>query len=235
MPNLMIDDANTTLILYTGAWQQVPGSTRQWEGGVHVTSEVGAKATFGFRGACYSVRIWGTIPAGTGSSLIDITLNGGNPIVSSRTSNGSAVYDEVFYASGLLAETTHTLVITNRGSIADGYTEFMLDRFEFETTDEKVTFPSLTTPGVVGATATNTNANTGANVPAQGAKKNDTPVIATAVVVGVLAIVIGFFAYFLLKTRRQLNQYRNSNGIEKGKNQSPTGARSTITNNKFFR
>ncbi|KAF9035547.1 hypothetical protein BJ165DRAFT_1509915 [Panaeolus papilionaceus] len=211
MPSLIIDDANTTLIQYVGNWQQVPGSTRQWEGGVHVTGELGAKATFGFRG--YSLKMWGTIPAGTGSSLVDISLDGGKPTVSSKTSNGSAVYDEVFYDSGLLGETFHTVVITNRGSTSDGYTEFMLDRFQFETTDEVPLFPTLSAPTGNSSPTTNpTGGNQGST-----SKPNNTPLIATGVVVGVLAIGLAIFAIFLLKTRRQLNQFRKGNLAEKGK------------------
>lgn len=45
-----IDDNNTTLIIYSGDWEYLSGSTRQWEGGVHIAGEVGATATFNFRG-----------------------------------------------------------------------------------------------------------------------------------------------------------------------------------------
>ena len=45
-----IDDRNTSLITYEGQWDDLRGSSRQWEEGVHSTGAAGATATFRFRG-----------------------------------------------------------------------------------------------------------------------------------------------------------------------------------------
>ena len=45
-----IDDFNTTLIQYSGSWEGLNGSTRQWDGTAHSTGQAGATATFQFRG-----------------------------------------------------------------------------------------------------------------------------------------------------------------------------------------
>ncbi|KAF9522365.1 hypothetical protein CPB83DRAFT_911394 [Crepidotus variabilis] len=135
----LIDDNDTTLITYNGDWAYLTGSTRQHAGGVHVTGQAGATATFSFRG--YQVWVRGTIPRGSGSNSIDITLDG-QTTSSGRQSGDQAVYNEVYYTSPILSNTFHTIVITNRGSVQNGQTEFQLDYFEFNTDDN----PALFTP-----------------------------------------------------------------------------------------
>jgi hypothetical protein len=87
------------------------------------------------------VWVRGTIPAGSGSNVtITVTVDGNTSSPISRASNGSAVYDEVYFASSLLRDTDHTIVVTNQGSVTNGNLEFMLDRFEFQTEDEVPSF-----------------------------------------------------------------------------------------------
>lgn len=50
MPNwLVVDDASLT-IAYSSGWTMLFGSTRQWNGGVHSTSQAGASGTLLFTG-----------------------------------------------------------------------------------------------------------------------------------------------------------------------------------------
>ncbi|KAF8894222.1 hypothetical protein CPB84DRAFT_1305546 [Gymnopilus junonius] len=144
-----IDDTNTTLIQYVGNWDVLNGSTRQWNGTVHSTLDPNATATFQFRG--YQVWVWGTTPAGEGSNLVSFTLDGGTPNITSRTSNVSAVYNERYYSSPILPDTYHTLVVTNKGSDASGNTQFMLDRFEFTSSDA---IPQFAPPGTSSTSST---------------------------------------------------------------------------------
>ncbi|KAF9522351.1 hypothetical protein CPB83DRAFT_899708 [Crepidotus variabilis] len=198
---LSIDDKNTSLIQYSGDWEFLDGSSREWQSGVHTTSEEGANATFRFRG--YQVWVWGTIPAGTGINLIDISVDGNAPNSTSRTSNGSAVYEEQYYASPVLRDTYHTLVVTNRGSVAQGNSEFLLDLFEFETNDEVPMFtpPNLPTSsgasGVPAATVTlpaDSAASTSPKTPWGGI---------IGVIVAIFAIIIAALVFVLMRRRRQ--------------------------------
>ncbi|KIM39474.1 hypothetical protein M413DRAFT_191748 [Hebeloma cylindrosporum] len=213
-----IDDTNTTLITYEGTWEELTGSTRQWEASVHSTITPGSSATFKFRG--YQVWVWGTIPAGVGSNLVDFSIDGSTPNVTSRTSNGSAVYNEQYYASPLLRETYHTIVVTNRGSNANGNTEFLLDRFEFESSD---TVPLFTPSGVIATpTSTPSSTATGSNggTTSSGSK---TPVGAiTGAVIGALALIIIVLLYLLWRRRKG-----------RGEDSSDTEKKSTM-GRKFF-
>ncbi|KAJ3505449.1 hypothetical protein NLJ89_g7412 [Agrocybe chaxingu] len=197
-----IDDTNTTLINYQGEWELVIGSTRQWEGTVHTTGQAGATATFSFRG--YQLWIWGTIPPGDGTNIVDISLDEGSPNTTSRTSNVSASYNELYYESPLLPETYHTVVVTNRGSEANGNTLFLLDRFEFETSDE---FPSFSAPG--GSTSstsisTPTTSSVGDGSDNSTSEGATTPVGAiVGGVVGGLALAFCALGYFLWRRRKR--------------------------------
>ncbi|KDR81174.1 hypothetical protein GALMADRAFT_136215 [Galerina marginata CBS 339.88] len=195
-----IDDTNTTLITYQGGWELLVGSTRQWNGTVHSTLQPGASATFQFRG--YQVWVWGTIPAGVGSNLVDFSIDGSTPNVTSRASNGSAVYNEPYYASPTLRDTYHTIVVTNRGSNANGNTEFLLDRFEFTSSDDVPLFSPSGTSSIPAATApaTSSGASGSASTPTGGSK---TPIGAiVGPVIGVLAAAVVILAYLLWRRRR---------------------------------
>ncbi|KAF5316789.1 hypothetical protein D9619_006869 [Psilocybe cf. subviscida] len=207
-----IDDTNTTLIQYSGTWEPLVGSTRQWEGTSHVSLDPGASATFSFRG--YQVWVWGTIPAGTGSNLYDVAIDGGTPNVTSRTSNGSANYNDVYYQSSLLRDTYHTVVIRNLGSSANANTEVQLDRFMFETNDE---IPRFTPPGgpiTSGASSTGTlpSASTSPSITpspqaTSGGSSSTTRVGAIAgAVIGVLVVIIIVLGFFLWKRKKASKQ-----------------------------
>lgn len=133
---------------------------------------------------------------------MDFSIDGGTPNVTSRTSNGSAVYNEQYYASPLLRETFHTIVVTNRGSDANGNTEFQLDRFEFESSDTTPLF----TPSAVSVTPTSlpTSSATGSSGGATSSGGSKTPVGAiTGAVIGALALIIVFLVYLLWRRRKR--------------------------------
>ncbi|KAJ2913985.1 hypothetical protein MD484_g6421, partial [Candolleomyces efflorescens] len=105
-----IDD-DSSYIAYSGSWELIRGSTRQWGGGtVHSTAQVGATATFRFRGT--QVRVVATIPSGPGSSRSQYRIDGGS-------------------ATSALRDGEHTLVITNVGNSAD----YRLDKIEWVASD----------------------------------------------------------------------------------------------------
>jgi hypothetical protein len=69
----------------------------------------------------------GTVPAGTGTVYVDITIDGGAPTRVTRTSGSDNAYANVFYQSPLLnSGTMHTVVFTNRGHTTDS--SFQFDR-----------------------------------------------------------------------------------------------------------
>lgn len=158
----------------------------------------------------YQVWVWGTIPAGVGSNLVDFSIDGGTPNVTSRTSNGSAVYNEQYYASPLLRETYHTIVVTNRGSNANGNTEFQLDRFQFETSDDTPLF----TPSGVSATPTSlpSSSATGSSGGATLSGGSKTPIGAiTGAVIGALTLIIMILVYLLWRRRKRDGEDSSNN------------------------
>ncbi|KAF9547852.1 hypothetical protein CPC08DRAFT_755414 [Agrocybe pediades] len=210
-----IDDTNTTLIEYQGNWQaMLGGSSRQWESSVHSTISPGASATFTFIG--YQVWMWGTNPAGTGSNLLDVSIDGAAPTSLSQTSNGSAVYNVLYFNSSIMTDSLHQIVVTNRGSTDNGHTEFLLDRFEFETAADVVAYPT-STPAFSSPTGGPSSSSSGAGAtPGPGSNpptahpvsKSHTGVIA-GTVIGVLALLVLALAYLLWRRRRQ-----NKLGVE---------------------
>ncbi|KAF8159167.1 hypothetical protein B0H34DRAFT_702350 [Crassisporium funariophilum] len=192
-----IDDLNTTLVEYKGNWEELIGSSRQWESSVHATGQTGATATFKFRG--YLLWIWGTIPAGVGRNMVEISIDGGAANSTSRASNGSAVYNELYFESTILRDTYHTVVVTNRGSTANGDTEFMLDRFEFEASE---VIPLFTPPGS-SPTSSTTSPPSSTYVPASSPEGSKTPAGAIAgAVVGAL-VLLALVLLFLLWRRKK--------------------------------
>ncbi|KAF8163829.1 hypothetical protein B0H34DRAFT_340696 [Crassisporium funariophilum] len=131
---------------YSGNWQTLTGSTRQWQGTVHSTTQSGASATFRFVGT--AARVYFTVPAGSGSSMADISLDGVTRTVS-KTSHSDNFYDDLWFDSGLISNTQHTVVVTNRGS--DGGTPLQFDRIAFDGT---IIAPPSPPPAPVAPTTT---------------------------------------------------------------------------------
>jgi len=140
-----------------GRWRSFHGSGRS-NRDIHIQRHVQDLTTFIvvvsyiFNGVGYRVSVWGTIPGGTGINSINVSVDGGTASTINRTSNGTVVYNELYFISPLLREASHTIVVTNQGSNVNGNSEFMLDRFLFETGDEVPVFP--TTAGTSTSTST---------------------------------------------------------------------------------
>ncbi|PPQ80715.1 hypothetical protein CVT25_001835 [Psilocybe cyanescens] len=205
-----IDDADEEHISYQGTWELVIGSSRQCEMSVHSTLTPGSSATFNFKG--YQVWVWGTIPSGVGSNLIDVSIDGGAPTSVTRTSNGSAVYNEPYFSSDLLRNGYHQIVVTGRGSADSGNSEFLLDRFEFQTDDETPSFTSSssssstsasTTAGTSStASATNSTSSGTTGIASSGDKKTSAGPIVGAVI-GALALIALLLGYLLWRRRKR--------------------------------
>lgn len=161
--------------------------------------------------------VWGTIAAGVGSNSVQLTIDGGPPNVTSQTSNGSAVYDVVYFETPLLTETYHTAVVTNLGSTTNGSSEFELDRFSFETTDITPLFapPTASTSQtssesqtqLVPASAT----GTGSASSATSSSKSPLAAIAGSVI-GALALVIIVLLFFLWRRKKKPDGATASDG-----------------------
>lgn len=162
----------------------------------------------------YQVWIWGTIPPGTGTNVIDISIDGGAPNTTTRASNGSAVYNEPYFESSLLRETYHTIVITNRGSDAKGNTEFLLDRFEFESSDNVPLFTTTGSSTTLTSTLPPTATSPIANAPSSSGSKTPWGAI-IGVIVAVFLLLIGVLLFLLWRRRR-----RNSAGTSEGEKQA---------------
>ncbi|KAF9557034.1 hypothetical protein CPC08DRAFT_68420 [Agrocybe pediades] len=97
-------------------------------------------STFRFSG--YQVWIFATTASGSGSNLLDVSIDGGPAVSISQQSNGDAQYNVQYFQSDVLADIAHQLVITNRGSAANGHPQpFMLDKLEFVTAAQTITWP----------------------------------------------------------------------------------------------
>lgn len=175
----------------------------------------------------YQVWVRGTTPAGSGSNLIDVSLDG-NVTSITRQSNGSAVYDEIYFASPILKDDYHAVVITNRGSAQEGYTDFELDRFEFDTDDE---IPLFKPPTSSIASVDDTPVSTSSSQPTKsanspGVTKKDPPI--GAIVGGVVGGIAVMLAVFLLIWRKRRH---NSNRI--AGSSPPLSQRTTLTATPF--
>ena len=212
-----IDDFNTTLIQYNGSWLAMNSSSRQWDSTVHTTGQAGATATFQFRGKnflpvirlylCmiwdidtgFQLMVWGTVAAGVGNSSVQLTIDGGPPNITSQVSNGSAIYDVVYFETPLLTETYHTAVVTNLGSSTNGSSEFELDRFSFETTDVTPLF-APPTPQTSSQSQSVPSATTASASFADSSSKSPLGIIA-GTVIGALVLVIILLSFFLWRRR----------------------------------
>ena len=149
--------------------------------------------------------VWGTIAAGVGNNSVQLTIDGGPPNITSQASNGSAIFNVVFFETPLLTETYHTAVVTNLGSSANGSSEFELDRFSFETSDVTPLFappnssqtPSQT-PSVPSVTASASASS------AKSSSKSPLGPI-TGSVIGTLVLVIIVLLFFLWRRKKAIS------------------------------
>ena len=153
--------------------------------------------------------VWGTIAAGIGNSSVQLTIDGGSPNITSQTSNGSAIFDVVYFETPLLTETYHTAVVTNLGSTANGSSEFELDRFSFQTTDVTPLFAPPSTSQTPSQTQSVPSATASASF-AKSSPKSPLGAIAGAVI-GTLVLVI-ILLLFVLWRRRKADRDKAAGG-----------------------
>lgn len=155
----------------------------------------------------YQVWIWGTIPAGTGSILYDVSIDGGTPNVTSRASNGSAIYNDIYYQSSLLVNTDHTIVLRNLGSSRNKNSELQLDRFMFQTDETTPTFkpPGDSVSSAASITPSASSTSESMVEPGRSSSKSKALTIAGAII-GVLVVLVIVLAFFLWKSRGRRTQ-----------------------------
>jgi hypothetical protein len=158
----------------------------------------------------FQLMVWGTVGAGVGNSLVQLTIDGGSPNITSQASNGSAIYNVVYFETPLLIETYHTAVVTNLGSTANGSSEFELDRFSFESTDVTPLFAPPPTSSQTPQSVPSESTTAGASF-AKSSSKSPLGAIAGSVI-GTLVLVIILLSFFLWKRRKQ----KLSNGVAGG-------------------
>ncbi|CAA7257398.1 unnamed protein product [Cyclocybe aegerita] len=138
---LVVDDNVLPNFKYSGNWEYLSGSTRQWEGGIHSTFQNGATVSFRFRGSGF--RVQGTIPGGSGNVLYEIITDGVSSGILTQAGSSANVYDAQFYAVSApgLRDFVHTVVIANRGSQSN--LDLRFDRVVLESLDAD---PTMTSP-----------------------------------------------------------------------------------------
>lgn len=149
----------------------------------------------------FKLMVWGTIAAGVGNNSVQLTIDGGSPNITSQASNGSAIFNVVYFETPLLTETYHTAVITNLGSAVNGSSEFELDRFSFMTSDVTPLFvpPTAQTPSQTPSLAV-PSATASASF-AKSSSKSPLAAIAGAVI-GILVLVIILLLFFIWRRRK---------------------------------
>ena len=147
--------------------------------------------------------VWGTVAAGVGSNSVQLTIDGGPPNITSQTSNGSSIFNVVYFETPLLTETYHTAVVTNLGSTTNGSSEFDLDRFSFETTDITPLFAPPTTSQTQSQTQSVPSATSSASFSNSKSSSMKSPLGAIAGgVIGTLVLVIILLSFFLWRRRK---------------------------------
>jgi len=157
------------------------------------------RAKFFYWDTGFQLMVWGTIAAGVGNNSVQLTIDGGPSNITSQVSNGSAIYNVVYFETPLLTETYHTAVITNLGSTTNGNSEFELDKFEFATSDVTPLFTPPTSP-TPSQTQTTLPATASASY-TKSSSKSPLGAIAGAVI-GTLILVIGLLLFFLWRRRK---------------------------------
>ncbi|PPR02508.1 hypothetical protein CVT24_001974 [Panaeolus cyanescens] len=125
MSNELIIDDNDRRFTYKGLWEVLRSSTdEQWSRTAHSTWEWDATASLSFTGT--QIKVYGTVPAGRGTSAVDFAIDGMNGERVWHTSGSTTLYNVLFYDSGPLGSGSHTIVMSNKGE--DNDMDFRLDR-----------------------------------------------------------------------------------------------------------
>ncbi|KAG2007490.1 hypothetical protein CC2G_015184 [Coprinopsis cinerea AmutBmut pab1-1] len=212
MSHLLFDDRHPA-VQYSSQWVQggIPPEFRSTTRGTNVD---GQTAVFTFTGTRVSVH--GTIPrrntSATGGPLSSYVIDGGPPILFEADTMDRVQYNQRFFNSPVLPNTTHELTITKVGT--DG--ELWLDYFLVELADDLQ--PQVVTVGnrqtttvtqtITGSAANPTGAQAGQGGQIQG-ENAGTGTNTAAIVGGVLGglaglalVAIGLFL-FLRRTRKR--------------------------------
>ena len=148
--------------------------------------------------------MWGTNAAGTGTSLVEVSIDGGEQTTLSHTSNGTAVYNVLYYNSSIIPDTLHQLTVTNRGSPQTGYTFFLLDRFEFETDRDVPIYPTSSTQTLTATSSVSTLPESSTST-SDVRSRSYLGAIAGSVI-GVLAFLVLVLSYLLWRRMRKSSQ-----------------------------
>ncbi|KAF5318826.1 hypothetical protein D9619_010984 [Psilocybe cf. subviscida] len=133
---LPVDDTDPHF-QYEGSWQEVKGSSRQWNSGVMTTQQSGASVSFTFFGS--NALLYQTIPSGSGNVAVDISIDGGAPTTVTNVCGGAnPVYHMLFFQTPIMADTMHTVVMTNR---SPSNIPFQFDRADLQSHDDASMLP----------------------------------------------------------------------------------------------
>ncbi|CAA7260814.1 unnamed protein product [Cyclocybe aegerita] len=130
----------------------------QYQSTAHATWGYDDRAVLTFEGV--GVKVYGTLPPGTGTAAVDFSLDGRSGLRVWKPSQRSQyVFNELWFDSGVLSAGTHTITMANKGE--DNDMDFRLDRVVVElvapsasSTTTPNNPPATTTPQAQGSSST---------------------------------------------------------------------------------
>ncbi|KAJ3510959.1 hypothetical protein NLJ89_g4382 [Agrocybe chaxingu] len=151
MSTLTIDD-NDARIQYTGReWEVYNTPSNQYQSTAHATWGFDDRAVLTFEGV--GVKVYGTLPPGTGTAAVDFSLDGRSGVRVWKPSQRSQyVFNELWFDSGVLSAGSHTITMANKGE--DNDMDFRLDRVVVELVASAAPAPTTTTTNNPPATTT---------------------------------------------------------------------------------
>ncbi|KAI0339359.1 hypothetical protein BDW22DRAFT_586348 [Trametopsis cervina] len=127
MSNILVDDADTPILAYTGSWTP-SGNANEYNSTTHGSSSAGASVSLTFHGT--SIQVYGTIgpSAGDGVPQTSYFLDNNPEVIYIAANNpGNALYHQPFFTSPPIPDGEHNLTITIRPN--SGF--YWLDYFVF--------------------------------------------------------------------------------------------------------
>ncbi|KAG9217775.1 hypothetical protein CCMSSC00406_0003536 [Pleurotus cornucopiae] len=195
-------------IQYSQGWGKA-GSKVEYLGTTTSTTTKGAQFTFSFYGT--SIKVFGTLAGTTGSlapvlpdTITSYTVDGGDPVLFSGKPGNDAQYNQQFFSSGDLSNSTHTIV----GTCVNGGSPVYIDYLVVGApTPESISSPpvSITWAHSQPATPTRLLATESSSLPTSIASPYTTPPVATIIgsIAGGFTLVVIAFALFLWYCRRK--------------------------------
>ncbi|KAF7318466.1 hypothetical protein HMN09_00355800 [Mycena chlorophos] len=105
----VVDDSDSAVV-YSGAWPTF-GSGEEFQATTHCSTEVGSTATFEFTGT--QVDVYGTMAANSTTASLSFAVDQGTSVSFAEPSGTTSdVHHQLFYSSGPLSNSKHTLLIT---------------------------------------------------------------------------------------------------------------------------